>query len=267
GHRPPVPGDALGLGALVRPRGRRPARAPGAHRPSLADPPHGVALARHPAVRAQASGEAALTVSTRDKYAALADGFAEHEYADPVGYSARRAEVIAALGPPLERGDTVLDLCCADGIMAAPLAELGLVYSGVDATDAMIAAARRRNPGLEFTSGRMEDFEPPDPVELTICLRSFYLAEDRVAFFRRVCGYTRKKFVFDFRPVAFPVERVVSDLCAAGFARIELRPFFLPQRRALPGAVLPVLSALEHTGPLGLALTKRVGCVFCSAAV
>lgn len=206
-------------------------------------------------------------MSTRDKYAALADGFAEHEYADPVGYSARRAQVIAGLGPPLEAGDTVLDLCCADGIMAAPLAELGLVYSGVDATEEMVAAARKRNPGLEFTTGRMEDYEPPEPVDLTICLRSFYLAEDRVAFFSRVGGYTRKKFVFDFRPAVFPEAAVLGDLRSAGFSRIELRPFFLPQRRALPGAVVPLLSAVEHTGPLGRALSRRVGCIFCSAAL
>ena len=205
-------------------------------------------------------------MSTRDKYAALADGFAEHEYADPEGYSARRATVITGLGPAVQRGDTVLDLCCADGIMAAPLIERGLVYSGVDATEQMVAAAIRRNPGLRFMTGRMEDFEPPQPVDVTICLRSFYLAEDRVAFFRRVRGYTHKKFVFDFRPMVFPVDGVLEQLRAAGFSRIELRPFFLPQRKALPGAALPLLSVLEHTGPVGLALTKRVGCVFCSAA-
>ena len=67
-------------------------------------------------------------MSTRDKYAALADGFAEHEYADPDRYSARRAQVIAGLGPPLRSGESVVDLCCADGIMAAPLTSLGLVY-------------------------------------------------------------------------------------------------------------------------------------------
>ena len=85
----------------------------------------------------------------------------------------------------------------------------------------------------------MEDYSPPEPVDLTICLRSFYLAEDRVGFFRHVRGYTRKKFVFDFRPMVFPVDGVLSDLREAGFSRIELRPFFLPQRKALPGAVLP----------------------------
>jgi SAM-dependent methyltransferase len=205
-------------------------------------------------------------VSTKDKYAGLADGFAEHEYADPARYSARRAEVIAGLGPPVQRGDTVLDLCCADGIMAAPLTALGLVYSGVDVTEEMLAAAARRNPGLEFTTGRIESFEPSRPVDVTVCLRSFYLAEDRVAFFRRVRGYTRKKFVFDFRPVAFPADEVVSQLEAAGFTRIELRPFFLPQRRTVPAPALPLLSALERTGPVARTLTRRFGCMFCSAS-
>ncbi len=205
-------------------------------------------------------------MSTRDKYAALADGFAEREYADPVRYSTRRAGVIAGLGPPLRAGESVVDLCCADGIMAASLTSLGLVYTGVDATEQMIAAARKRNPGLDFVVDRMEDYEPAEPVDLTICLRSFYLAEDRVGFFRRIRGYTRKKFVFDFRPMVFPVDGVLSDLREAGFSRIELRPFFLPQRKALPGAALPLLSVLEHSGPAGLALTRRVGCVFCSAA-
>ena len=173
--------------------------------------------------------------------------------------------MIAALGPALEPGDTVLDLCCADGIMAAPLTERGLVYSGVDVTEEMLGEAARRNPGLEFTTGRMESFEPPRPVDLTICLRSFYLAEDRVAFFRRVRGYTRKKFVFDFRPVAFPVDEIVGQLRAAGFSQIELRPFLLPQRKAVPDVALPLLSALERTGPLARALTRRFGCMFCSA--
>jgi SAM-dependent methyltransferase len=205
-------------------------------------------------------------VSTVDKYAGLADGFAEHEYANPKQYSSRRARVIVALGPPLQQGARVLDLCCADGIMAAPLTELGLVYAGVDATQEMIDAARKRNPGLQFTTGRMEDYEPREPVDLTICLRSFYLAADRVAFFERVRGYTKTKFVFDFRPAVFSEAEILSDLRSAGFRRIELQPFFLPQRRTVPGPVLPLLSAVEHTGPVAHALTRRVGCIFCSAA-
>ena len=49
-----------GLGALVRPGGGRAPRAQGRDRQALADPAHAVALARHPPLRAQASGETAL---------------------------------------------------------------------------------------------------------------------------------------------------------------------------------------------------------------
>ena len=174
--------------------------------------------------------------------------------------------MIAGLGPAVQPGDTVLDLCCADGIMAAPLTALGLAYSGVDATEEMVAAATRRNPGLEFVTGRMEDYEPAQPVDVTICLRSFYLAEDRVAFFQRVRGYTRKKLVFDFRPMVFPIDGVLDELRGAGFSRIELRPFFLPQRKRLPGAPGVLEHREQRERRAGLALTNRVGCVFCSAA-
>jgi SAM-dependent methyltransferase len=207
-------------------------------------------------------------VSTSEKYDRLAaEGFSDHDYADPELYADRRARTIVELGARLEPGATVLDLGCGDGIMAGPLEARGLRYlAGVDASSPMVEAARRRHPGLTFVAARSEDYDPPHPVDLTICLRAFYYPEDRIAFFRKVAGYTRVKFVFDFRQAAHPADTVVRDLRAAGFTRIELRPFFTPQQRSLPHASLPLVSALERTGPLGLALSRRAGRVFCSAS-
>jgi len=201
------------------------------------------------------------------KYAALADGFAEREYADPAGYARRRARIIATLGPPLAPGATVLDLCCADGIMTAPLLAYGVAYTGVDASPEMLDAARRRNPGVEFREGRMEEYEPPQPVDVTVCLRSFYLAPDRVAFFRRVLGYTRVMFVFDFRPAEYPADGVLRDLRAAGCERFELRPFFMSQRHSMPGPAQSALEALERTGPLASLVSRRFGPTFCCATI
>src|SRR5580765_1569338 len=147
-----------------------------------------------------------------DKFDRIAAGYSEHDYADAERYATRRAQVIVELGPRLERGQTVLDLGCGDGIMAAPLGAYGLAYSGADASTGMVEAARVRNPGLRFEVGRSEEYEPPEPVDATICLRSFYYPTDRQAFFRRVAGYTRVKFVFDFRPRVHSVESVVADL-------------------------------------------------------
>jgi SAM-dependent methyltransferase len=199
------------------------------------------------------------------KFDRIARGYAEHDYADPVRYSARRARTIVELGPGLAPGQTVLDLGCADGNMAPPLTGYGLVYAGVDASAGMVEAARARNPGLPFEVSRSEDYAPPEPVDATICLRSFYYPADRVAFFRKVAGYTRVKFVFDFRPRDHPTDTVLADLRAAGFERFALRPFFLPQHRSLPGAVVPLVSVTERTGPVGRAATRVYGRMFCAA--
>jgi cyclopropane fatty-acyl-phospholipid synthase-like methyltransferase len=200
-----------------------------------------------------------------EKFDRIAAGYSEHDYADPVRYAAHRAEVIVALGPRLEPGETLLDLGCGDGIMAGPLTGYGLAYRGTDASAGMVAAARTRHPGLSFEIARSEDYEPPQPVDATICLRSFYYPSDRRAFFRRVRGYTRKKFVFDFRPRVHARATIADDLRAAGFERLVFRPFFLPQLRRLPAAVVPVIYTLERAGPIAERAAQRYGRMFCAA--
>jgi SAM-dependent methyltransferase len=201
------------------------------------------------------------------KYDRLAQGFSEHEYADPPAYAARWAQVICDCSPGLRAGARVLDLACGDGLIAADLVARGLDYTGVDASERMVDAARVRHPGLAFHAARIEEFEPAEPVETTVCLRAFFYAEERAAFFRRVAGYTRGTFVFDFRRPHFPDhEPILADLRAAGFSSIELRPFFLPQLRPLPAAARPVLYALEQSGPLAGLLTRRVGRLVCVAS-
>lgn len=201
------------------------------------------------------------------KYDALADGFSEREYADPARYSAGRARLVVELGRRLEPGATVLDLGCGDGIMAAPLLAYGLVYSGVDLSTQMVEVARRRHPGLSFVPGRFEDYRPPEPVDATICLRAFEHPVDRVGFFRGIAGYTKQKFVLDFREPDHSAVSIERDLRAAGFTQIEMRTYFVPQRRAVPGLAAGVLEAFEHTGPLATFLSRYVGRVFCSASV
>jgi SAM-dependent methyltransferase len=205
--------------------------------------------------------------SSEEKYDALAEGFSEREYADPARYSAGRARLVVELGPRLERGATVVDLGCGDGIMAGPLGEYGLIYTGIDSSTQMVEAARRRHPGLTFVAERSEAYRPPEPIDATICLRAFYYPEDRIAFFRGIAEYTKQKFVFDFRQAAHPADTVERDLRTAGFNRIVMRPYFVPQRRAVPGLAANALAAAERTGPLGLFLSRYAGRVFCSASV
>ncbi len=180
--------------------------------------------------------------------------WSEREYADPVSYLRHRAELVLSLGPPLQPGDRLCDLACGDGGLADFLP--GIEYLGVDADPKMVAEARVKGREIEWAD--LNDYEPDRPVAATSIFRAVYYARDRLAFFRRAAGYTERKLVFDLNPRQYRLEDVTGDLRAAGFRRVALRPFFMPQTVALPRPVSATLVAAEHAGPLArLALRVR----------
>ncbi|HEY1368048.1 MAG TPA: methyltransferase domain-containing protein [Gaiellaceae bacterium] len=199
-----------------------------------------------------------------EKFAGQADRWTERAYADPRAYLAHRAELVVSLGPPLRPGDRVLDLACGDGGLAESLTPFGVGYLGVDASPEMVAAATAR--GHEAVLADLNDFEPNRPVAATTCFRAIYYARDRRAFLRRVAGYTERKLVFDLNPRQFRLDDVRADLRAAGFDRLELRPFFVPQTVALPRAASATLRGLERSGPLARLLLRVRFTYLCAAS-
>jgi SAM-dependent methyltransferase len=202
-----------------------------------------------------------------DKYDAAAEGWSDRQYADAKAYLEHRAELVQSLGPALEPGDTVLDLACGDAGLADPLLHLGLGYIGVDLSRPMVEAARRRvGERARIYPGDLNDFRPREPVAATSCFRAIYYARDRRAFFRHAAAYTEKKLVFDLNPRQFALAEVRADLEATGFDRLELRPFFSPQRVDLAWPLASLLRAAERSGPVArLALRFRFT-YMCSAA-
>ena len=187
------------------------------------------------------------------QYAEGADGWSG-QYADAASYLSHRAGLVVSLGPALEPGDTVLDLACGDGALASFLP--GLEYRGVDASPEMVAAATRN--GVAAERGDLNEFAPAAPVAATCVFRAIYYARDRRAFFRHIAAYTERKLVFDLNPRQYRLDDVRADLRAAGFARLDLRPFFVPQTVALPRAAVTALRAAERSGPAArLALRFR----------
>jgi SAM-dependent methyltransferase len=178
----------------------------------------------------------------------------ERAYADPVPYLRHRAELILALGPPLRPGDRLLDLACGDGGLADFLP--ALEYLGVDADPKMVDEAASMGRSVAFAD--LNEFEPDRPVAATTLFRALYYTRDRTAFFRHVAGYTEGKVVFDLNPRQYAVADVIADLRAAGLLHVALRPFFIPQTRALPGLLSAALVFAERSGPLArLALRYR----------
>jgi SAM-dependent methyltransferase len=178
----------------------------------------------------------------------------DRAYADPVPYLRHRAELILALGPPLRPGDRLLDFACGDGGLADFLP--GIEYLGVDADPKMVEEAASK--GRSIVHADLNEFEPDRPVAATTLFRALYYARDRRAFFRHVAAFTERKLVFDLNPRQYAVADVAADLGAAGMAGVAMRPFFVPQTRALPRPVGSALVAAERTRRLArLALRYR----------
>jgi SAM-dependent methyltransferase len=172
--------------------------------------------------------------------------WSESAYADPVRYLSHRAELVRSLGTLLEPGDTVLDLACGDAGLAEFLLPHGLAYFGVDASPAMVQAARRRLADrATIEQGDVDTFTPSEPVAATTLFRALYYPGEREAFFRRVADFTEKKLVFDLNPRQYPLARIRAELAAAGWARLRTRPFFVPQTVWLPRPLQALLVAAE----------------------
>ena len=172
-----------------------------------------------------------------------------------------------SVGPLLVPGDRVLDLACGDGALAVHVLRFGLSYVGVDASEAMVAAARARlGSRAEFVHADLNEYRPSEPVAAATIFRAVYYASDRAAFFRRVAGFTEKKLVFDLDPRRFELQDVRSELERAGFARLDLHPFFVPQSVALPRPVQELLLLAERLGPLAAALLRLRFTYICAAS-
>jgi SAM-dependent methyltransferase len=192
-------------------------------------------------------------MSIVEKYDAIADQYSAVDYADAAAYYRRRAELVVTHGPLLDRGSTLLDIACGDGGLGRALVEHGIDYHGVDASSRMVDVARR-SLGDRVAVATF-DYRPPAPVDATTIFRSLYLVPDRLGFLRGVREYTRTKLVFDFDPRASSSADVLGDVREAGWERVQIRPFLMPQRARLPRLLQALLWAVEPL-PAARSLTK-----------
>ena len=180
--------------------------------------------------------------------------WSEREYADPVPYLRHRADLIVSLGPRLDAGDRLVDLACGDGGLADFLP--GIEYVGVDANPKMVEEGRSK--GRTIVDADLNEFEPDAPVAATTIFRAIYYTRDRVAFLRRVAGYTERKLVFDLNPRQYRLDDVLTDLRAAGLAERRAPPVLRPADARAPGPAGAAFVAAERSGPLArLALRYR----------
>ena len=130
---------------------------------------------------------------------------------------------------PLEPGQVVLDIGCGAGVFLCLVAERGAGPFGLDASEALIAAARARVPSTDLRVGDMEALPyEDDSFDLVTGFNSFFFATDIVAALREA------------RRVAKPGAPVVIQVWGP-HERNELeamkaivRPFFPPRPADAP---------------------------------
>src|SRR5262249_15014977 len=85
----------------------------------------------------------------------------------------------------LDPGQRVLDIGCGAGAFLRLVAERGGDPSGIDASEALVALARRRLPGADIRVGEMEQLPYPDGTfDLVTGFNAFFFANDLVAALR-----------------------------------------------------------------------------------
>jgi len=80
---------------------------------------------------------------------------------------------------PLEPGQLVLDIGCGAGVFLSVVAERGAKPFGLDASEALVAAARARVPSADLRVGEMEALPYEDgSFDLVTGFNSFFFAND-----------------------------------------------------------------------------------------
>ena len=180
------------------------------------------------------------------RYDRIGAGYDETRCADPgiVG------ELSARLHPV--PGGSYLDLACGTGSYTTALAAQGGRWTGIDASEVMLGAARKRCGGIDWQRAEADALPFRDAAfQGAVCTLAVHHFPDRAAAFREVrrvlaggpfvlfvCDVerTRRFWLREYFPRMFdriaekePSEReMLDDLRASGFRELETTPWLVP---------------------------------------
>lgn len=146
----------------------------------------------------------------------------------------------------MENARSALDLGCGNGALSKILAEKGLAVTGMDASEDMLAIARKNHPGIRFLHADATDFTLAERVDVVFSNAVFHwIDKDRQTDMMR-CVYRSLndggQFVFEMGGLGN--NRLIHAALAQAFAELGYaytQPFYFP-------SVGEYAALLEHTG-------------------
>jgi SAM-dependent methyltransferase len=135
---------------------------------------------------------------------AMAEGFDALRFSGPIGklIADSQEEVLARFLDPIA-GRTILDVGTGTGRAAIALALRGATVTGVDASEEMLAVARRRAASagstVSFARGDVHALQFPDGAfDAVVCLRVLMHTPDWRRSLAELCRVARSRVVFDY---------------------------------------------------------------------
>ena len=160
---------------------------------------------------------------------AMAEAFDALRFSGPIGrlVAETQERVIASFLAPVA-GQTVLDVGTGTARAAIALAARGARVTGVDASDEMLAVARRRaqeaGVAVEFATGDAHRLAFPDrSFDTVVCLRVLMHTPDWRQSLAELCRVAKHHVVFDYPALvsAAALQSVSRRLAASVGARVE----------------------------------------------
>ena len=123
---------------------------------------------------------------------------------DKLGWKAFSENVYPELKKNVSKNGLVLDIACGTGTLADCFEKEGYSVTAFDASNAMIAEAKKKNKRVHFFVDTMETFSLPTTFDLVVCMYdSINHITDWKSFFKNVYMHLSEKgvFVFDFNTI------------------------------------------------------------------
>ncbi|HXW03708.1 MAG TPA: class I SAM-dependent methyltransferase [Vicinamibacterales bacterium] len=207
---------------------------------------------------------------------AMAEAFDALRFSGPIGsmLAEDQEQVLTSfLAPSADL--TILDVGTGTGRAAIALARRGAAVTGVDASDTMLAVARRRareaGAAVTFEQGDAHALEYADrSFDAVVCLRVIMHTPDWRGSLAELCRVARTRVVFDYPALvsAAALQAAYRRGAAAAGARVEAYRVFSDRmiRAALAAQGFRVRAA-HRQFVLPVALHKRIGSARLTRAV